>query len=341
MDSDTDGDGLLDVYEIKGVRIQNATIVKTKPNEKDSDNDGINDFVELGGNPKEVVIDKMIRYVNYQKSNPNVFNSREPMPGYMIVDDFDYLPYDQENYDKIFVDDTGEKDSEGNTIYGLYNLYNSNENALRLKEKYDIHFKAEMQCILLSAKEDLLPEAVEFLQLYLDNETERNFYDCSRILKHSEKARDAWAEVTYHIMSAAEDYLEEGETIILTQKPDNQSVGIMFDVNFLDFSLEDFNAHVAVNSAKARSVAQISFDGKKYNMKYRFYIFDYYDWDPNDFRKVGFVYPAQLYKLCKCGTARFYENWGVYETELSWEATAENRQEVLIQEKEKMKKTNN
>lgn len=206
-----------------------------------------------------------------------------------------------------------------------------------MADNFETYLKTQMQCILLNINDDFMPEAVDFLQLYIDNKTDRNIYDCSRILKNSEEARDAWAEVTYHIMLAAEEYLEEGETVILTQTPENQNVGIMFDVNFLDFSIEDFNAHVAINSAKARSIGEVSYDGKKYNMKYKFYIFDYYDWDPNDYRKIGLVYPAELYRLCEYGMARFYENWGVYEIELSWEATAEKRQEVLLKEKEKMK----
>ncbi len=34
---------------------------------------------------------------------------------------------------------------------------------------------------------------------------------------------------------------------------------------------------------------------------------------------------------------RFYENWGLYETTLTWEATTENRDNTLALEKEKMK----
>lgn len=47
--TDTDGDGLYDVYEINGMRLSNGRIVYTDPNKSDTDGDGISDYDAMGG----------------------------------------------------------------------------------------------------------------------------------------------------------------------------------------------------------------------------------------------------------------------------------------------------
>lgn len=45
--TDTDGDGLYDVYEVIGMRLQNGTIIYTDPTKRDSDGDGLLDGEEI------------------------------------------------------------------------------------------------------------------------------------------------------------------------------------------------------------------------------------------------------------------------------------------------------
>lgn len=47
--TDTDGDGLYDVFETKGMLCQNGRVIKSNPREWDSDGDKISDFAEMGG----------------------------------------------------------------------------------------------------------------------------------------------------------------------------------------------------------------------------------------------------------------------------------------------------
>ncbi|MDE7112733.1 MAG: thrombospondin type 3 repeat-containing protein, partial [Acetatifactor sp.] len=47
--TDSDKDGLYDIYEEKGFRLSNGRIVYTSPLKYDSDDDGINDFLYVGG----------------------------------------------------------------------------------------------------------------------------------------------------------------------------------------------------------------------------------------------------------------------------------------------------
>ena len=49
--TDSDGDGLYDVYEVNGMRLSNGQIVYTDPNNPDTDNDGISDYDAMGGAP--------------------------------------------------------------------------------------------------------------------------------------------------------------------------------------------------------------------------------------------------------------------------------------------------
>lgn len=63
--TDTDGDGLYDVFEINGMRIQNGNIYYTNPYVADSDGDGINDFEEMG----------TFSNVFHSRSNPNLVDS--------------------------------------------------------------------------------------------------------------------------------------------------------------------------------------------------------------------------------------------------------------------------
>lgn len=52
--TDSDGDGLYDVYETRGMRLSNGQIVCTDPRNPDTDGDGITDFDEVGGLPEQV-----------------------------------------------------------------------------------------------------------------------------------------------------------------------------------------------------------------------------------------------------------------------------------------------
>lgn len=330
---DTDGDGLYDTYEINGMKIQNGTVVYTDPLSVDTDGDGITDYAEMGGVPSKVLKDDHAYMINYRISDPNNSESKDKQlkQGYMVVDDFNYLPYDKDSYNAIFFDDTKELDKDGNKIYGLYNIYNSNPEEISRKEIIDILFWTELECILLEGMNGL-PEARTFLMKYIKKETDRNFYDCSIILNKSNQTRTMWAEDIYHLMLATEKYLDIGETAIITQTPDNNNHGLDYIIQ-RENVFDSLNYFLAIHLAKVRTVAKVSYDGTQYIMDMKFYIFDYYDWDKEDYRKYGAVSPSQLYKLCRSGNARFYENWGVYETQIVWEPTEDSRQGALNDEK--------
>lgn len=58
--TDSDGDGLYDVYESRGMKIQNGCVWYSDPQNPDSDGDGLTDYVELMGPPTANVMDFII-----------------------------------------------------------------------------------------------------------------------------------------------------------------------------------------------------------------------------------------------------------------------------------------
>ncbi len=350
---DSDGDGLYDTYEVNGIRIQNGTIAYTDPQKADTDGDGVSDFDELGGLPASLVVssNQYVTTINFQKSDPNDANStgKRLKEGYMIVEDFDYLPYNKSTYEDIFVKDTYTTDCNGQKVYGRYNIYNSRPDELSQEEISKIRSLVEIQSSILqcTAWKDILALPNFFLKKYIYNREGRHFYFAEEVLIRNGCARDIMAQDVWNLMHAAEDYLEPNETIFISQTPDNQELGfsfLPFDINAdMDklqdkvkinlFAITDF---LAIKDAKSRAVAKVSYDGSKYTMNLKYYIFDYYDWDENLNLKLGTVSDADMYKLCQSGAARFYENWGIYMTQYTWFPNEENRQKVLQDEKDKL-----
>lgn len=345
---DSDGDGLYDTYEINGMRIQNGTVAYTDPYSADTDGDGISDFDELGGVPMKVLWSsrgkEFVTTINYQVSDANDANStgkKLDTANYMIVDDFDYLPYNQSTYEDIFIKNTQKIDYSGAYIYGLYNIYGSNPDEMSLEEVIIVASLVITQHNMLQ-KNGYYLDADKFLFQYIGNKNERYFYSCEHILSRNENARDVMAIDVWNLMHAAEQYLAENETVIFAQTPKNENSGVEFklqllnDEGKLDIQLP-INSFLAIHHANTRLVAEVTYDGKQYSMNLKYYLFDYYDWNEAQDRRIGFVSDNDLYKMCRCGAARFYENWGVYETQLSWIADEDNRQEVLEMEKNKIK----
>lgn len=337
---DSDGDGLYDTYEVNGLRIQNGTVIYTDPYKADTDGDGISDFDEVGGMPQLLILssNQYASTINYQKSDPNdpASTGKGAPEGYLLVNDFNYLPYSEKDYSKIFLNDTMEKDAEGNKIYGRYNIYNSNPNELTPEEVDRIRSVVILECKL--AGEDFGSFPASFLRQYIDGEEDRYFYSCKGVLKRNKNAREQFANDALGLMQAARKYMEQtGETVVtLAQAPKNQNSGVKLE----PFVKDPFEFHpgdfLAINVANTRTIGIVFFDGEKYTLDLKYYIFDYYDWDKNQTAHLGAVSDSQMYQMCRCGAARFYESWGLYETQFSWEPSVESEQEALKKEKSKL-----
>lgn len=90
--TDSDGDGLYDVYEVNGVKLSNGLIVCTDPQKADSDGDGVSDYDELGMPVEQVVYfggDVYTCTFYNSKSHPGKADS----DGDGMNDDADDTPY--------------------------------------------------------------------------------------------------------------------------------------------------------------------------------------------------------------------------------------------------------
>lgn len=107
IQSDFDGDGILDIYEKVGIKLSNGHTINTDPEKKDSDDDGISDGDELG---------EPISFVQRDNSNiyPNIIFNPKSSPiagdsdGDFYPDKMDHNPYKKEQMQIIdeFLDDS-------------------------------------------------------------------------------------------------------------------------------------------------------------------------------------------------------------------------------------------
>ncbi len=244
--------------------------------------------------------------VNKMVSDPNDPN-RMLDEDYMLVDSMEYLPYLEKIYNNIFVLDTGKTDSNGNAIYGLSNIYGSNPDQLTQSEIQDILDRCITQCVITCK---LTPRAQTFLLDYLRNKQNRFFYDATSIFM-VDGAVNNLGHNLYPLMNSAVKYIRAGETMFITIKPSVPTNGVSVPWNYTDW-------FAAVHEADCNAVAEISYDGSTYSMNLKYYVFDYYDWSEEQDGGIGIISDQEMYSLCRAGISRFYENWGIYETSVTW-----------------------
>ena len=314
---DSDGDGIYDTYEINGMMIQNGTVVYTDPFNTDTDGDGINDCDEMGGLPAnwqdsfmEVPLTSVIWHQVSDPTNEKISQFEEK---YMLVDDMNYWPYKQETYETIFVSNTGEYDSNGHIIYGRRNIYGSNLSKLT-QEEIDGILTRVFLTINLGRTYDVASTNLEY---YIFGDSERRVYNMEAVNVKREKVLgvtpNAFDENMYHALRSVSLYMQETNKseIIFTLKPDTPRAGVNFEKT-------DFNLFAGIHDADASYVVKATRQNDEYSFQIRYYIMDYYDWDPEKTYPVGLVSPRDLHNLLYVKVGRNYENWGYKYVEASF-----------------------
>ena len=331
---DTDGDGIPDVYEINGVRIQNGRIVYTDPNKADTDDDGVSDFEEMGGcvyNKEYYGDGPEVEYVTmYSDPNDAGSNGRELDAEYILVTEemggFDYLPLSNKQKKLIYENEISPEhsvDTQGNRIHGRNNIYKSNINELTKHEGLEIASKAATGAIMAKPFTSL---ASDFLIYYLWNVCDFNYFNAVDVLVTRPNKRE-FNQGMYDILIAGINYIQKGETITIAIAPGEEGIG-GFDMGAWD-AFKSPDSFFAIKACEARQVLKLSFDGEKYTYDLKYYIYDYYDWDgTQDTRLVLPVTDQQLFKLCRKGYAKFYQNWGLYETKSSIDISGDIKSSV-------------
>ena len=321
-ETDADSDGFPDVYEVNGMKTSNNCIIYTDKDSADTDNDGYSDYDEMGGVPNEDGVFSQISDPNDPASYPGAKN----IPGYIVVDSLDYYSFSEQKLNEIYRDEVKIQDpedghyfnvlnSKGEQVYGLNSVYYSNINELSDIEYGFIVTRATIQCIGAGAT---FPYASKFLWWYIENSSYIHEYNAKYFLPISQCMRNSLAHDTYYIVEAALNNIEKGESIILATSNVGAGNGIGLNVGS-DVKTVLFNpeAFLAIGSADTACTARISYDEHSFYIDMKYYILDYYDWDYFKNFPVPLVSDNEMWRLCRDGQAKFYQNVGIAEFHLA------------------------
>ncbi len=308
LDKDTDEDGLPDVYEINGMRVPNGRVIKTDPNNPDSDGDDRTDGDEMGELVDIVVeVDEEGTKKTFQVykwvSDPNVGDSLSGT--FIYVDSLDYMPYSSDFEDLVYNDEvtslvswTNKRpvNQYGEKIYGLINLHNSldfstsgykSNNYDDIETIYKIYDKWILYASLIQAGgaifcKDYEYQAAELLNHFLMNNGETYEYDGTAIYTYEIK-RMLLINL-YYLKDECIDILEAGEIRYIATEPNaGLPASSILDKEYFHeqvlSAVINVKSFLAVNDCNAVFVAQCSYDGENYVIMYEYYILDFYDWD--------------------------------------------------------------
>ncbi len=307
LDKDTDGDGLSDNYEIYGMRVPNGQVIKTDPETKFSDEDDRTDGEEMGELINIVVeVDgegttktfKVFKWL----SDPNV--SDDLSGGFIYVDGMDYMPYSDALNNQIYSDQVVFEDEEtkevfcptdrdGQYIFGCANVHDSMDFSLfgetpvseyddieTLYGEYNewllrIHL-FKYNPMVVGRGYSVLNAPVDLLEHFISNEGTEYRYDGMDI--EGDNIRKCLLDTMYQLKPECFALLEEGEQRYIATSPSFDMPAISLDDGW-DIAT-NYNAFFTANSCKAAYVADCKFDGTTYRIDFKYYILDYYDWDP-------------------------------------------------------------
>ena len=307
LDKDSDGDGLSDNYEIYGMRVPNGQVITTDPNVPDTDGDGRTDGEEMGELVNIVVeVDgegttktfKVFKWVSDPNSADNLNGN------FIYVDDMDYMPYSDALNEQIYSDQVVFKDEEtgevfyptdryGQYIYGCANVHNSLDFSLpgetpiseyddieTLYGKYNewllrIHL-FKYKPMVVGRGYSVLNAPVDLLEHFISNKGTEYRYDGMDI--EGDNLRKCLLDTMYQLKPECFTVLEEGEQRYIATSPSFDMPAISLDDGW-DIAT-NYNAFFTANSCKAAFVADCKFDGTTYRIDFKYYILDYYDWDP-------------------------------------------------------------
>ena len=246
-----------------------------------------------------------------------------------------YYPYYDTEYAQLFTDDTFDYDANGNRIYGAENLYGSNPGIIDDETAIDIYNRLAAQAtafgVTVAGKNlgNFIPGKAKREKLYFYGKSQGVdciVNDASEILGFSDNLDNVLKSDTARIFSAAFDTVNEGDSIVVAPSPACKQGG----VNFQQTLLADPLLWAGINSADTSELISVSFDGKNYNVRYKWYLYDYYDWDKGINSKIGIVSAQELYYLHQSGSGlgKNYINLYKRDVEFSFAASG-NREDDL------------
>ena len=330
LDKDTDEDGLPDVYEINGMRVPNGRVIKTDPETKYTDKDNMTDGKEMG-ELVDIVVEvdgegtKKTFQVYKWLSDPTVEDCLSN--DFIYVDSLDYMPYSNRLNNQInvlqvvFIDEKEQQvfyptDRDGQYIYGGINMHNSLDFSLPGEtpvSEYDniekLYGKYNEWLFKLYVFKDsgifivypFLKVPIDLLEHFISNTGTEYHYNGQLI--YGGGIEEYLYHNLYQLKFECFAVLQEGEQRYIATSPVGNFTGIDLDDD--GEKVSNLKAFISANSCKAAFVADCKFDGTKYTIHFKYYLLDYYDWDP-------FKQPA-LYNLNVYGLANSFYSVGVLE----------------------------
>lgn len=345
--ADSDGDGLYDIYEKKGFRLSNGRIVYTSPLKYDSDDDGINDFLYVGGLPRaeKYTVDgeEFTSEVNRGGVYPELsadfiyVDGRMNANGVVNNERMGYVSYsNQFYYDKYEKLTRVEWDKEIRWAEGAAGVHGLFADKINILNKYLLtkYYQNLNSVVLLGiGLSSLDANAVSCFYTYI-NGTGGSYKGCKdggtrKYISTNymvidvdwlglNSANSCFEKNMQDAKRVVESVLSEDNTeIYIALSPDRQWAGCNY-VNYSDFNMGDpyqvvfYPAAFGIfNSADASITLHCIYNPltKQYRMEYIYYIVDFYD----------FSFYDLLYQEDALGFSRSYELFGKCSGIYAWE----------------------
>lgn len=326
---DSDGDGLFDVFEKKGIRSTNGQLIKTDPKNADSDNDELTDFEELDGSNIVAVTEITNSKVRAVKSNKKSLTSKEKSKPKMKDSDKDGIPdandptpkkaHDQMFYvsDIEMYSPPTNKVVEANRVISDGN-YGKNPKPDRKKLK-NIYIRAQATA---KTGKIVFKNAGKFLTHFLDDTGETLYFDIKDFLQTKNGNRHYFSNVD-DFLQTCEDMVMDNDTILIRTKSNYNRISKACTLSSKSIRF-DFNKEndwlFAIGDADASMVGKCSRKGNKYTLNLYYYVQDYYDWEETATKKGGgIVKDSEMYQLHYAGMARSYKVSSRFINVISWE----------------------
>lgn len=319
--TDSDGDGLYDVYESRGMKIQNGQVYYSDPNKADSDGDGLTDYEEMVGPPTAGVMDFMQgQYsctLSHSVSNPSNGDS----DGDTVIDSQDRNPFVAARHSIVVKDLHAAKYQVASAVdshCSFIDEYETNQRNERNATyntveptKSDYAHKALGYSVVAGGTVFLMENAAWALSWFLANHgitKEFNGASMESLTIWSDPGYEHYYEQLRNMAEFAEDTLYDGASIIITSASSFESfTNTLRDLNWTaTLGTSAGTASASITRYDCDDCILFEFD----DLEYR--VYDYYDWDIDDDREFFPGLPnCSLAKMHDAGIAQDYFQFGV------------------------------